>query len=285
MDRLNVSKSILSITSPGTHLVPGDDTLARKVARESNVYAAELKKKYPTRFGFWASLPLPDVEGSLAEIAYSLDELDADGFTVLTNHHGIYLGDALYEPVFAELNRRKATLFIHPSGPCMAGSHQHPTPRRAGPLQQYPMPMFEFLMDTARATINLFLSGTVSRYPDVTYILSHGGGVLAPLLQRFTTFGTSILRLDEGLDATAVKALLNKQFYFDLAGFPFPDLIHGLLGYAHPSRLLYGSDYPYTPGTAIIGLEEVMDTELPKIIEDSSVIQNIYTRNAMKLLS
>src|SRR5689334_2452781 len=106
MRQANITKSILSITSPGTHLVPGDDALARNITRRCNEFAADLKRRHPDKFGFWASLPLPDVEGSLAEIEYALDTLNADGVAVLTNAHGVYLGDKILDPIFEALNYR-----------------------------------------------------------------------------------------------------------------------------------------------------------------------------------
>src|SRR5882757_1975691 len=175
MKRLGISKSILSITSPGTNLVPGDRELAIKVSRECNEYAGDLKHRSPEAFGFWASLPLPFVAESLAEIEHSLDRLNADGFGLLSNYNGIYIGDERLDPIFEELNRRNAKVFIHPTGPCVVGNHGLPA-SRASPLKQFPDPMYEFLFDTTRCAINLFLSGTVSRYPNITYILSHAGG-------------------------------------------------------------------------------------------------------------
>ena len=103
MQRANISKSILSITSPGTHIVPGDTTLGRSLTRKCNEYAADIKKRRPHQFGFWASLPLPDIEGSIAEIEYAFDTLNADGIVLQTNFHGVYLGDPKLNPVFEAL--------------------------------------------------------------------------------------------------------------------------------------------------------------------------------------
>ena len=156
-EQCNVKKSMLSITSPGTHLVPGKDEEARKLSRYCNEYAAEMKKRKPDEFGFFASLPLPDVKGTLEEIAYAGDQLNCDGYTLMTNHHGFYPGDPAFDPIFDELNRRKAIVFIHPTTTCVKDVGP------AIPLKQYPRPIFEFFFDSARAYINLFLSGTVSR--------------------------------------------------------------------------------------------------------------------------
>ena len=279
MKTCNISKSILSITSPGTHLVLGDDELAKKMSRECNTFAADLVKRRPEQFGFWASLPLPNVGGSLDELSFALDELGAEGVCMETNHHGRYLGHPSFDPLFAELNQRKTTIFIHPTSPCIENGCQ-----KMVPLPQYPIPMFEFMFDTARAVINLFLSGTVFRYPDITYVVPHAGAALPPIIQRFSTI-PALLGLDvEEVSPETVKAALKRQFYFDLAGFPFPDQIHGLLPYVSISQLLYGSDYPYTPLKGVVTLIHQMDEALPEVFPKEEDREAIYVSNAQRLL-
>lgn len=281
MRKANITKSILSITSPGTHLVPGDDALARNITRQCNEFAADLKRRHPDKFGFWASLPLPDVDGSLAEIDYALSVLNADGVAVLTNAHGVYLGNAVLNPIFEALNKRNATIFIHPTSPCV----QHGgLSQLVAPLTQYPNPMFEFFFDTARTVIDMFISGTIDRSPNVTIILSHAGGAITPLVARFTQFATSILGLPVQISTESVKKAFQTQFFFDLAGFVFPDQIHGLLPYVDASRILYGSDYPYTPESGVLGVAENMNQELPRVFKDFHSQEAIYRENAVNLL-
>ncbi|TKA63116.1 hypothetical protein B0A49_09031 [Cryomyces minteri] len=283
MQNLSVTKSIISITSPGTHLVPGDDALARKLTRECNTFAAELSHRRPKQFGFWASLPLPDVPASLDELTYAMDELHADGIALLTNHHGRYLGDAAFDPVFAELERRRATVFIHPTAPCIAHSGSRDvTP--ALPLSQYPNPMFEFFFDTARAAINLFLSGTVLRCPNVTFILSHGAGALPPLIERFSSFATAVTGLGMRLSSEMVKETLRRQFFVDLAGFVFPDQIHVVVRYVGAKQLLYGSDWCYTPTPTVLMLAEKMEEGLKEFFPDEEARREILLGNARRIL-
>ena len=153
MDRTGIDAAVLSVSSPGTHF--GDDAAARRLAREVNDAGAQVVRDHPGRFGLFASLPLPDIDGALAEIGYAFDTLDADGVIMETNVHGVYLGDQRLEPVFAELARCRATVFLHPmSPPCWEQT-----------ALGRPRPMIEFIFDTARAVTDLILAGTLDRHP------------------------------------------------------------------------------------------------------------------------
>lgn len=278
MDKLNISKSILSITSPGTHLKADDDKLAKQITWEANNEIAHTCCKYPNRFGFFASLPLPDVEGSLKEIDRALDTLGASGFAIMTNAHGYYPEDPKLDAVFAKLNQRKAVIFMHPTKCCTPGHGDVPKP-----LDQYRTPMMEYFFDTTRAVVNLLLSGTEAKYPNLTFLVSHCGATIPPLVERFAAFGTWILGQKGSLSSTQVKELFRTRFYFDLAGFPFPDLIHGYLTVGCPSRLLYGSDYPYTPEQITISLHDKMDEGLQELFGDN-MISRKYSGNAREFL-
>ncbi|KAJ5585640.1 hypothetical protein N7450_005427 [Penicillium hetheringtonii] len=277
MDKLGIERSILSITSPGTHLKTGDMGLARQITRETNVEVAEICRQFPDRFRFFASLPLPDVEGSLEEIDHALD-LGAAGFALMTNAEGHYLGDARFDPVFEKLNARKALVFMHPTQCCSLDS-----PDAGKPLAQYPTPMMEYFFDTTRAVVNLLLSGTVTRYENLTFLVSHCGATLPPLVERFAAFSTTpFLQGCERLTSERVKELFRTRFFFDLAGMPFPDLIHNYLTMSEPCRLVYGSDYPYTPGSMVEVLGRRMDAGLEQLFSKEEVRQ-IYSGNAVSL--
>jgi len=289
MDKLNIKKSILSISSPGTHLVPGDDKLAAKVARESNEYAAALKKRMPDRFGYFASLPIPDVQLCLDEIATSTSE-GCDGFVMMTNGHGVYPGDPALDAVFDELNRRGATLFFHPTTPTCPCSPSAlaagEKPMKAVPLShRYPNPMMEFFFDTARIVTNLFLSGTVKRCPDIKFIFPHCCGALPPMLSRFTGFSTLVPGPWTGVPEEEAREAFKNQMFFDLAGFPFPGQLRGLLeaGVDH-TRLFYGSDFPYTRPEGVELLVGQMDKGVKELFS-AEEIKDVYHRNAEKLFS
>lgn len=284
MQSANISKSIISITSPGTHLDPANLTLARDLTRRCNEFAADIKRRRPDQFGFWASLPLPDVEASLEELAYAMDVLGADGVAVLTNVHGVYLGDPALRDVFDALETRGATVFVHPTSPCI-GDGQGGAGSPAAPLGQFPNPMFEFLFDTARAVMNLFIQGVVDRCPSVNFIISHAGGALPPLVDRFTNFASSLPNIPGNVTPAAVKAGLRRQFYFDLAGFPFPDQIHGLLRFVDAGQLVYGSDIPYTPAEVVVQLGRAVNAGIGQLFGTVAERAAILRDNAEDLLA
>lgn len=279
MKNIGISKSYLSISTPGVYF--GDLSKARGLARRVNEHASELSERHPEKFGSFASLPLPDVEGSLDEIAFAMDKLNADGFTLLTNYDGIYLGDKAFDPVFQELNRRKAKVFLHPTTGCQC---LDTIPQQFKPLQ-FPSPVMEFFFDAARAVVNLIMSGTITTHPNITFLIPHCGGVLPPLIDRFTFFSTTILQSDSGaqqITAQEIKDIFRNRFYYDLAGFSMGNQVHGLLRWAGSSQLLYGSDYPYTPAEGIEYLARIMDNEAVLLWTDEE-IQQIYAGNAERL--
>lgn len=275
MKARGISKSYLSISSPGVHF--GDDAAAKKLARQCNSHAAALSQRHPGRFGSFASLPLPDVDAALEEITYALDELHADGFTLLTNYRGIYLGDERFERIFAELNTRHAKVFFHPTTPCSCvnGKAELFKP------MSYPAPMMEFLFDTSRTVVNLILTGTVSRHTNITYLVPHCGAVLPPIIDRFSNFGTRLKLVPFAIELTVedIDRIFRERFYYDLAGFSMENQIHGVLRKAGPERLLYGSDYPFTSTSICAFLAATMDTEAEKLFA-AEVIKNMYAGNA-----
>ena len=139
-----------------------------------------LTRDNPERFGHFASLPLPDVPGALDELGYALDELDCDGITIETDSAGRYLGDDRYEPLYRELNWRRATVFVHPTSPPCAEAIALGRPR----------PMLEFIFETTRAVSDLVFTGMLVRYPDIGWVFTHGGGAPPLLADRMELFRT-----------------------------------------------------------------------------------------------
>ncbi len=268
MDRGGISKTMLSLVTPGTHF--GDDLAARRLTREVNEFGAELSRRRPARFGHFASLTLPDVEGALAEAAYALDELGADGLTVSTNSHGRYLGDPLFESLWAELDRRRAVVFVHPTSP----------PRHEAITVGLPRPVLEFIFDSARAAVNLVFNGVASRYPGISWIFPHGGGAL-PLLAARLDQSCGFIEGLGGPPDISVREQLGR-FWYDIAGTPFPDQVPALAGAFGTERMLYGSDYCWFPVQGVLTQIESIDAAAPP--DDRETWRELTTRNARRLL-
>jgi predicted TIM-barrel fold metal-dependent hydrolase len=243
MDRLDIAVALLSISSPGVHF--GNVDAARSLARDVNEAGFRATERHPTRFGQFASLPLPDLEGTLDEITYAYDTLGVDGVALLTNVDGIYLGDATLEPVFDELDRRHARVFIHPTSPVCWDHTSFGRPR----------PMLEFLFDTTRAVVNLILNGTIARHPNVEFIVPHAGATLPVIADRVAAFATVLGDVDPAANVMRDLARL----HYDLAGFPIPRQLDALLGITTPAHLHYGSDYPFTPSDIAAMLAAQLD--------------------------
>jgi predicted TIM-barrel fold metal-dependent hydrolase len=246
MDRMGIATGMLSVSSPGVHF--GNDAKARVLARSVNEFAARTMTDHRSRFGGFASLPLPDVDGALEEIAYALDTLKLDGVVMLTNFNGVYLGDKRLDPVFDELNRRGAVVFIHPTSPiCWQQS-----------ALGYPRPMIEFTFDSTRAVVNLIFSGTTARCPKVRFIVPHAGGTLPFLARRIGMFGRGVAG---GIPVPAEEHL--RKLYYDLAGSPGSNAIGPLLEMTERSHILYGSDYVHTPEAVVSAhLAELLSSKL-----------------------
>lgn len=231
MDRVGIATSMLSISSPGVHF--GDDASARSLAREVNEEGGRAVSAHPGRFGLFAALPIPDIDGAIAEIDHCYDRVGVDGVALLTHVDGVYLGDPAYEPVFDALDRRNARVFLHPTSPVC---WEHTSLGR-------PRPMIEFLFDTTRAVVNLVLAGTVGRHPNIEFIVPHAGAALAMIADRVEAFAVVLADVDEHADVMRDLARLN----YDLAGFPVPRQLDAILALTTLEHLHYGSDYPFTP--------------------------------------
>jgi predicted TIM-barrel fold metal-dependent hydrolase len=233
MDRQGIATAITSISTPGVHF--GDDAAARDLARRVNEISARLVSDHPTRFGAFAFLPLPDVKGALAELEYALDVLRMDGVVLLASQSdGRYLGDPLFDDLMAELDRRAALVFVHPTIPKSSQSL---------PLD-IPGFMAEFTFDTSRAALNLIWQGTVERFPSVRFILSHAGGTAPYLAWRW-----SLADAFPALRERAPKGVLHylRRFFYDTALSASPHALRSLEALVPPSQILFGSDFPFAP--------------------------------------
>lgn len=265
MDAHGIAAAILSLSAPGTHI--GTRQEAIDLARACNEFSAETAIKFPGRFGSFAVLPMPFTEDACKEAIHALDVLGADGVVLLGSTDGIFLGDPRFNELMAELDRRKAIVFEHPN--------LHPSTSQVE--TQIPGFLVEFLCDTTRAATNLIFSGTLDKYPNIRWILSHAGGFLPYIAWR--------LSLANAMPSLAIKAprgVLHylRNFYYDTALSPSPYAMAALKELVEPDHILFGSDFPFAPST-VTGMETAAIAALPMFDEIQK--DGINRQNALKL--
>jgi predicted TIM-barrel fold metal-dependent hydrolase len=257
MDDNGIAEGILSVSSGP----PIPD--APRLLQACNEAAADLRARYKGRFGSFASLPLPDVDASLKEIEHAFDDLKADGVIVFASYDGHYLGEPLFAPVLAELNRRKAVVFIHPNQP----------PYAVPPIA--PASVLEFPFETARTATSLIVSGALKTYPNIRFILSHAGGVLPYLVPRLTLSFSMMPGVAERV-GDAAEAF--RTFYYDTALSAGPAVFAALEQVASPERITFGSDFPMAPVPAISAFNAELERLRPPLRDA------VYRHNAARLL-
>jgi predicted TIM-barrel fold metal-dependent hydrolase len=234
MDQAGVAMAMLSVTTPGVVLRNQDRAAGRRLARESNEWQAKLTSDHRGRFGFFAALPMLDTEGALAEIAYSMDTLKADGIGLLTSYGDKWLGDPQFFPIMEEINRRKLVVYTHPTAANCCGNLQAPV---------VPPVMIEFGTDTTRTIASILFNGNARRFRDIRWIFSHAGGSMPFLIERFVRHPT-LVPSSAALFPEGVAAEL-RRFYYDTAQVANPAAMSALTKVVPTSQIVFGSDYPY----------------------------------------
>jgi predicted TIM-barrel fold metal-dependent hydrolase len=238
MDQNGIAAAVNSIASPGVYF--GDANFAVRLARECNEDSARMVGNHPQRFGAFAILPLPDVSAAVRETEYALDTLKLEGVCLLTHVGDSHLGQPQEDELYAELDRRNAVVFVHPLR----------NQAKNMPAYSYPSGMTELVLDTTRAIHNLLWNGTFGKFPNIRWIMPHGGGTVPFLIYRMSAMNNNprvAANLPGGTVASALRAL-----YYDVAECSAAGPLKCLMEIADPSRLMFGSDFPFsrhrTPG-------------------------------------
>lgn len=273
MQNKGIRVAVLQAPTPGALALNG--TASHALARQLNDYSASIREGYPNRFGFFGTLPnLLDTEAALAEIAYSLDVLHADGISIFNRYRplaasasadDVYLGHPSLEPIWAELNRRRAVVILHPiffSEPW----------RPVDPL--FVQPTFDWPHDTARSVLDMLQSGTRTKYPNCSVILPHAGGTLLYLFGRAVNI---VAAGNPSANAREQAAKDLKSFHFDTAGQETEQMIRFLLDMVPHDHITFGTDYPYAPSSGM------GRTALDNYTMSAGLRAKIYHKNAEAL--
>jgi predicted TIM-barrel fold metal-dependent hydrolase len=250
-----------------SNAIPGDfftgPAPAARVNRAANEAVAEFVADHRDRFGLLAALPMPHVDHALAELEHAYDELGADGIVLVPHAGNNYLGDQLYDPVFAELDRRRAVVLVHP----MALPDAAPV--------SVPYVLADFLLDTTRGGLNLILSGALDRYPGISFVLSHGGGFLPYAASRAEWLGNAFFGVERGRVAEGMKRL-----YFDLA-LTGPSALPSLLEVVAPEQIVFGTDWCAAPAAVVTECVRAFDSPRWNLTERARAL--IERENALRL--
>ncbi|HKT19426.1 MAG TPA: amidohydrolase family protein [Stellaceae bacterium] len=263
MGKNDIAVTVTSVSSMVVH--PDEPQLDADFARECNEFGARLAQDNKGLIGTFAMLPLPHVDQCLNEIAYAAGPLKADGFKLQTSYSGRSLGDPAFDPVWDDLNRRKAAVFIHPVVPegCMKL------------VPDLPVALMEYPFDTTRAISSLLFHGTFTRYPDIKFIFAHGGGTVPFLANRIA--GAARSRRDfAAYMPHGIQAAL-RNLYFDVVSVTNKFAWASLTTFVDPSHLLYGTDIPY--GTFERATHELAEMEL-----SAAQLRGIERDNALAIM-
>jgi predicted TIM-barrel fold metal-dependent hydrolase len=262
MDDSGVTTAVLSVTAPGVWN-SRDGEASIRLARLCNEGMAQTVRDHRSRFGFFASLALPMIAASVAELGYSLDQLKANGVGLLSSYDGKYLGDPLFAPVFEELNHRHAVVYVHPSVPqCCAQL-----------LPEVDATAFEEPSDTTRTIESLLVSGALARWNNISFIFAHGGGTLPFVADRIlSVVSTGDTPQKDDLSPLNMRTAL-ARLYFDCASVVNPAAFAALMNFTTPERILFGSDFPYHPVGAAVGALRAMEQRFGLNLPDMQAIE------------
>lgn len=262
MDAGGTQTAVLSMSAPVWF---GEVDEARGLARMANEFAAQMGRDHPGRFGYFATLPLPDVEGAVAEAAYALDHLGANGVGLLSNYDNLYLGDARFRPLLEEMNARGTVAYVHPT---VAACCQNLVPEIAPAFLELPF-------DSSRTITSLLYSGALSAFPRIRWIFSHGGGTIPMLADRVSQWALARPDLAARLPNGALAEL--RRLNFDTASVTNAPALAAMLQLVPPTQVMFGTDYPYV---ATLPQRE----ELRRNLDDPVALEAIEHASARRLI-
>jgi 6-methylsalicylate decarboxylase len=258
MESFGIGVAVLSMTQNGNLLYDGTEK-GRTAVRRGNEFGAMLMQQYPTRFGLMGGIPLPDLEGSLKEIEYAYDTLKVDAIGIYTNdNQGRWPGDPYFEPMWQELNRRNAIVYVHPLAPTCCSSLKY------GPAAS----MLEYDFDVTRAVASIVINGVMFRYPRIRFITVHSGGTVPMLAGRMKDRVPKEAEqyLPDGLYAEL------RKWYYDIAHASFPWPMAAMRSFMPDTQVLFGTDCPAEPIESTVN--ELPDLQLPRRFEQMMLREN-----------
>jgi 6-methylsalicylate decarboxylase len=268
MDELGIDAVLMSIASPGAYF--GDVEFTKRLVKTCNEEMAEMVADHPGKFGAMGFVSLPDVEAACRDVEYALDALKVDGINLQTHTGHRYLGHPDENELYAELDRRRAVVFVHPQRPPVLNMPQY----------AFPAGYTELTFDTTRAITNMLYTGMLAKYPNIRWIMPHMGGVAPFLMFRLCGLDDDPKARERIPDGVAAYL---RRLYYDVAQSPSPLALRALLDVADPSRILFGTDYP-----SARNVEKVMRDTVAAISTfdgfDDVLRRKVMASNAQRIL-
>ena len=261
MDRLGIDISIVSLTSPNVHF--GDEAISVATARIANDEMAAGQTAYPDRIRFFATLPWEYPELAAIELGRAV-KLGAVGVMTLANIREKFLNDPLFDPIWADIEKRDLPVLIHPTVPLGAEKMDLGTYRLLGPVG--------FMFDTSLALSRMILDGFFDRFPKLKVIASHAGGYLPYVSKRMDLFFEQ-----GGFDKkiTDLPSTYLERIYYDSIIYQ-ADGLQSLINLAGPDRIMFGTDYPHAADIPVLKqlVEDLPADQTAKILGQAA--QNIF---------
>ena len=264
MEKFDIAVAILSMTQMGNILYDNTEK-GRAAVRTGNDYGAKVRSDHPKRFGHFTAVPLPDIDGVMKEIEYGLDTLKGDGIGIYTNdNQGRWPGDPYFDPMWQELNRRGAIVYMHPLAP--------PCCTNLNDSVSYAMSEFDF--DITRGCTSILANGVLHKYPNVKVIIPHSGGTMPMIAGRIKDRYPHDPKHDEYIPGGVIAEL--QKFYIDIAHASLPYPMAALMKFALPDHIMFGTDYPFESVESTVN-------ELPNLGLSAGIMRTIERENAERL--
>jgi aminocarboxymuconate-semialdehyde decarboxylase len=267
MDRVGIDVEVVSLSTPNVFFTgaPHQPEIARLV----NDAYAELIVKHPTRFKAFASIPMDDPAAAFTELHRAIDELKMNGVILLSNIGGKPLTSPEYRQFFAEANRMKLCILLHPM-----------LPANTDPFREYVLgPIVGFMFDTTLAVARMCFDGMLRDFPDIRWIVGHLGGAVPYLMERMDNGWRDFVECRAKIDE--LPSVYLKRLYYDTVNFN-PHMLRMVRDMIGAEHMVMGSDYPHLLGSidrAVSSIEglDISEAEKQRIFEGTalSILNNV----------
>src|SRR4029078_922150 len=230
MDAAGIDISIVSLTCPNVYW--GNEETSCRAARESNDTMAEPQSPCPDRIRWFTSLPWEYPRRAVEELERTCAN-GAVGVMVLANIAGRSLTDPLFDPIWAEIDKRALPVLVHPTDP--------------PGVDAMDMTKFDlswsvgFMFDTTLAVTRMIFDGFFDRHPNLKIIASHGGGTLPYLVGRFEKGDEVEIPSRRRMQRKPTDYL--RHIYYDSITYNFGALQY-LISVVGADHVMLGTDWP-----------------------------------------